>query len=211
MTAPVRELTKLQRVIRLAYEMRDDEEARLARSILDQRSRAWVESIREEAAKVGYRGAIPFPRGEELDLLRRASITDAHSIRATYNADLEREIMRLYNANPRGNRNYYISGIERWHAARAEWKNRQIALYNNKTARYWAQQAFVENNQTRARRYVFSGPAPVCEDCRDQFAAGEVGQDYVDRNPTPLHPNCPHEWQTVRSTLGVPLSQIWVG
>jgi hypothetical protein len=204
-------LTRLQRIIRLAYDMRDDEEAQLARSIYDQRARAWVEQVREEAAKVGIRRAIPFPSGADADALRRASIEDAHSIRATYQRDLEREIARLYEANPRGNRQYYISNIERWHAQRAQWKDRQIALYNQKTAAFWAQQAFTMRNRIREPHYLFGGPAPVCEDCQAQFAAGEVDQAHVDANPTPLHPNCPHAWNITRFKLGVPREQAWVG
>lgn len=203
-------LSKLQAIMRLAYAMRSDEEAVLARDIERQRVQAWTQAIREEAQKLGIRQAVPFPRGEALDLIRRQSIEDAHSIRNTYNADLEREIQRLYSANARGNRQYYISNIERWHRDRAVWKNRQIALMNNKTARYWAQQAFTEANKLRTD-YRFVGPAPVCDDCAAMFAAGVVVQDFVDQNPTPLHPNCPHEWATVGARLGVPVSQVWLG
>lgn len=203
-------LTKLQRVMRLAYTMRKDEEAVLAREIYAQREAAWIDEMRQQAAQVGVRARIPSPRGEYADLMRRESITDAHSIRNTFNRDLEREIERLYTANPRGNRYYYMRGIERWQAERAQWKQRQIALVNDKTARHWAQQAFVEENLITGT-YRFIGPAPVCDDCAAQFAAGVVTQDYVDQNPTPLHPNCPHGWKLSGAQVGVPIGQLWVG
>lgn len=203
-------LTRLQRIMRLAYEMRPDEEAVLAREIYAQRQAAWVDAIREEARRVGVKVTVPFPRGEEADLLRRASITDAHSIVRTYNRDLERQIAKLYAENPRGNRYYYIKRIEQWHTERAAWKHKQIALMNDKTARYWAQQAFIENNRV-STHYRFAGPAPVCSDCATKFLLGIRDQAYVDENPTPLHPNCPHFWRTVGPRLGVPRAQVWVG
>lgn len=203
-------LTKVQRVMRLAYEMRADETAVLAREIERQRAAAWVDAIRTEARRLGSKANIPLPRGESLDLIRRQSITDARSITNTYNRDLERAIERLYRDNPRGNRHYYQRGIERWHGERAAWKNKQIALMNDKSARQWATQAFIEQNGVRAR-YRFVGAAPVCDDCAAQFARGVVGQDVVDANPAPLHPNCPHEWATVRPKASVPLNQLWVG
>jgi len=203
-------LTKVQRVMRLAYEMRADETAVLAREIERQRAAAWVDAIRTEARRLGSKANIPLPRGESLDLIRRQSITDARSITNTYNRDLEREIVRLYGANPRGNRNYYISNIERWHAERAAWKNRQIALMNDKSARQWAVQAFIEQNNVRTQ-YRFAGPAPVCDDCAEMFAAGKVDQAFVDASPAPLHPNCPHAWATVGAKAGVPVNQLWVG
>ena len=203
-------LTKLQRVMRLAYEMRADETAVLAREMERQRTAAWMDAMRTEARKVGYKGPIPSPRGEALDMIRRQSITDARGVTETYNRDLERAIVKLYDANPRGNRNYYMRGIERWHAERARWKNKQIALMNDKSARHWAVSAFVEQNSVQSR-YRFAGPAPVCDDCAEMFAAGVVDQAFVDKTPAPLHPNCPHFWSTVRPKLGVPLSQLWVG
>ena len=203
-------LTKVQRVMRLAYEMRADETAVLAREIERQRTAAWWDAMRTEAQRLGYRGSVPLPRGEALDMIRRQSIEDAQSVTRTYNRDLEREIVRLYRENPRGNRHYYTSNIEQWHARRAEWKNRQIALMNDKSARQWARQAFIEHNAVRTD-YRFVGPAPVCDDCAANFARGRVDQAFVDANPAPLHPNCPHEWATVGARAGVPVNQLWVG
>lgn len=204
-------LSKLQAVMRLAYSMRADEEAVLARNIQRQREAAWVEQIRAEARAVGAKVNVPFPRGEVLDALRRQSIQDAQSIRRTFNRDLEREIRRLYAANPRGNRHYYISNIERWHERRSRWKDRQIALASDKSARHFASQEFQAANNIREPRYRFDGPAPACDDCGAMFAAGEVDQDFVDRNPAPLHPNCPHFWTRVAGRVGVSQDQLWVG
>ena len=203
-------LSRLQAIMRLAYSMRADETAAIARDIYSQLEAAWVDEIRRELGALGIRRNVPLPRGEYADILRRESIQDARSIVNTFNTDLEREIRRLYEANPRGNRNYYISNIEQWRARRAVWKQRQIALMNDKKARHIAQQAFVEENLIGGV-YRFDGPAPVCDDCAEKFAAGQVEQEYVDRNPTPLHPNCPHGWRLTGARLGVDLANVWVG
>lgn len=210
MPGPNDELTRLQRIIRLGYAMQPEDEKALAGQLLSQRSTAWRGAIEDEARRLGVKRPVGPPRGVDLDDLRRMSLEDARSIVRTYNADLQSEIQRLYAANPRGNRQYYISNLERWHAKRSEWKNRQIALQTNKTARYAAQQRFKELNRITTQ-YRFTGPAPVCDDCAAQFAAGVVDQKHVDRNSTPLHPNCPHEWAMVAPRAGVPLDELWIG
>lgn len=205
------DLTRLQKIIRLGYGMTDGDERELARLIERQRADAWKTALEEEAAKVGVRRKANAPRMGDLQELRNLSQRDAASVVQTYNRDLEREIRRLYDANPRGNRQYYMSNLERWHDQRAAWKNRQIALYSQKTARHYAQQRFRDENGAYGQTYVFSGPAPVCDDCAEQFAAGEVDQRHVDENPTPLHPNCPHEWDAAGFRLSVPADQLWTG
>lgn len=211
MGSRTREFTKLQRIIRLGFEMQTEDRDELAQSILKQRAAAWRGAIEEEARKVGITRSARGPSGADLNELRRMSIDDAQSIFKTYNADLEREIARLFAANPRGNRNYYISNLETWAQNRAAWKNRQISIMNNKTARHHAQQRFWDMNGARERFYRFDGPAPVCDDCAEMFAAGEVDQRFVDQNPTPLHPNCPHEWKSVGFKLNVAKSDVWMG
>lgn len=211
MGSRTRDLTRLQRIIRLAYEMQSEDRDELEDTITKQRAAAWRDAIEDEARKVGVSRSARGPSGQDLRELREMSRADAQSIYETYNRDLEREIRRLFDANPRGNRNYYIKNLEEWAERRASWKNRQIALMNNKTARYHAQQRFWDLNGARKRRYRFDGPAPVCDDCADMFAAGEVDQRFVDQNPTPLHPNCPHEWKSVGFKLNVAPEDVWMG
>jgi hypothetical protein len=208
---PESTLIKLLRVVMPAYQMTPEDEQRLWRGILDQRIQAWQQEIETEARKLGYQGVVLGPRGNDLAELERMSKEDAASVVRTYNRDLESALRRLYAENPDGRRDYYISQIEQWHTDRAGWKDRQIALYNSKTAQYLAQQRFVEMNLSGGRAtYYFSGPAPICDDCSDQFAAGVVDQEYVDDNPTPLHPNCPHRWKIAGMGVAYP-TQVWTG
>jgi len=211
MATGARDLTKLQRIIRLGYEMQTEDRDELAQSLLKQRAKAWRGAIEEEAHKAGVTRKAQGPRGRDLDELRQMSVSDAQSIYTTYNRALENEIQRLYTANPRGNRRYYIKNLDTWTRERAAWKNRQITLQTNKTARYHAQQRFWDMNGARERTYRFSGPAPVCDDCAAMFAAGVVDQNFVDATPTPLHPNCPHEWKSLGFRLNVPKQDVWMG
>src|SRR3990172_5408923 len=197
------ELTRLQRVMRLAYMMQPEDEAALAAQIERQRSTAWVTALEEEARKVNVRARANAPRLGDLQYLRGLSQQDAASIVNTYNRDLEKQIRALFTENRRGNRQFYISRLEQWYDKRAAWKDRQIALMNEKSARYYATQRFREMNLIGRATYVFSGPAPACDDCIAEFAAGHVDREHVDEHPAPLHPNCPHEWQGTKDQLGV--------
>ena len=114
MATGTRDLTKLQRVIRLLYEMQTEDRDEHAQTLLKQRAKAWRGAIEEEAQKAGVTRKAQGPRGRDLDELRQMSVSDAQSIYTTYNRALENEIQRLYTANPRGNRRYYIKNLDTW-------------------------------------------------------------------------------------------------
>jgi len=197
--------------MRLAYMMQPEDEAALAAQIERQRSTAWVTALEEEARKVGVRARANAPRLGDLQYLRGLSQQDAASIVNTYNRDLEKQIRALFTENRRGNRQFYISRLEAWYSKRAAWKDRQIALMNEKTARAYATQRFREMNLIGRATYRFEGPAPVCPDCADMFSMGEVEQQVVDTNPAPIHVNCPHSWAATKYQLGVSRGDLWVG
>jgi len=205
-------LDALKRRLSQAYEIALPDEQTLAFTIYRQRVEAWQQTLTEEAAKLGSRKQGKAPSGADAAHLMQQSREDAQSIRRTFQRDLEREIERLFNANPQGDRAYYIANLEQWADTRAQWKDRQIALYNNKTAQTYAQQRFREENQIDGATYRFTGPAPVCDDCAEKFAAGIVDQAYVNNSPTPLHINCPHFWESVNMALPtIALNELWVG
>lgn len=203
-------LTEYQREVLVRFGMQPEDEAALAEEILRHRMAAWQNAVAEAAGRLGGRPWANSPTGTDLEDLRRMSAEDAVSIVRTYNSDLEREIRRLHDANPAGDLNYYMGNLEAWHQQRMAWKRAQIALMNHKTARYHAQQRFVEMNRVRTD-YRFSGPPPVCDDCANYFAMGVVSQTVVLENPAPIHPNCPHEWVMVNPRAAVPLDGLWRG
>jgi hypothetical protein len=205
-------LDALKRRLSVAYEIALPDEQTLTFTIYRQRVAAWQQTLTEEAAKLGSRKTGKAPSGVDAAYLQRQSREDAQSIRRTFQRDLEREIERLFNANPQGDRAYYIANLEQWADTRAQWKDRQIALYNNKTAQYYAQQRFHEMNKIVGASFRFMGPAPACDDCGSLFAAGVVDQAYVEENPAPVHTGCPHWWESVDMPRpGVPLNELWVG
>jgi hypothetical protein len=194
----------------VAFEIAPPDEQTLTESIYRQRALAWQDAMTGYARQAGSKATGQGPFEGDRQYLLDVSRDDAASIRSTFNRELSNEIARLYAANPDGDRQYYITNLTTWADRRADYKDRQIALMNQKTARHYAQQRFKDMNKVQAQ-YRFSGPAPVCDDCAAQFAAGVVGQKHVDDNSAPLHPNCPHEWAMVEPKLGVSEGKIWVG
>lgn len=201
----------LLKTLALLYKMQADDQAALERDLLDRRKAAWRSALREKAREYGCTTAAPRdPSGRDLSELRAMSADDAKSIAATWNRDVERQLQRLFDANPRGNRYYYYSRMEAWAAERATWKNAQIALMTEQSTRFYAQDRFRQENGLRGVRYLFVGPAPVCEICVRHFAAGLVDEAYVRRNPAPVHIGCPHEWKEQAGGI-IPCGEMWVG
>jgi hypothetical protein len=145
-----------------------------------------------------------------LQELKAMSAEDAQSIVNTWNRDVERQIERLFNANRRGNRNYYYKNMEAWAEGRRSWKQPQIAITTAQQTRWVAQTRFRQMNGLRGQQYVFYGPPPVCAICIGLFAEGLVSEAFIQQNPTPVHPLCPHEWRPV-AIQRISCDDIWVG
>jgi hypothetical protein len=203
-------LSRLLRTLKLLYVWQDDEIDDLSEQLLDQRKAAWRETIEAEAAAHGCTSARAYdPAGRDLRELTALSDDDAQSISQTWARDVERQLTQLYTANPRGNRNYYIYHMERWASRRAGWKNIQIALMTESTARSYARERFLQENDPQSF-YVYSSIPPVSDECIARTSAGVVDADYVRRHPVPAHVNCPHDWVLVRAQR-LNCDEIWLG
>ncbi len=203
--------SKLVRTIALLYRMESDDIRQLADDLTDARVKAWQQGIQEEARRFGYNVNPPPPDGGDLRDLRNASLEEARQIANTWNRDVERQIQKLYDANPRGNRNYYFSNLERWSTDRARWKNAQIALNTAQSARDSAKREFWRrNNLIRNSMYIFTGPPPVCEECTRLFAHGLFTYRETLRVKIPVHVGCPHEFELFTRGF-VPQSKLWIG
>lgn len=203
--------SRLLQVLLLLYRATPEETRQLENDLLLQRRRIFRRTLGEEARKLGCsRSALPqSPRGEDFQYLKAISRLDARSIHNTWNQWVERRLEELYTANPRGNRQYYLRNMERLTAERAIWKDKQIALNTELTAREYARQRFFQMNLS-GNRYRLTGPPPVCEVCARQFAAGVVDYAHVQRNPAPLHINCPHQWTPITPGT-VNCADLWMG
>lgn len=204
-------MSQLTRVIALLYRMHSDDIKVLANTLLEARKQAWRTALAEMARAHGCNKVPNDPRREDLAHLRELSQQDAQSIAETWNRDVKRQIERLFTQNPRGNRQYYFSSLEAWAAQRAVWKDAQIAMQTEQTTRQYAQSRFREMNDLVGRsRYVLVGPVPVCRVCARHFARGLVDEQYIRRNPAPVHIACPHEWSAVNKPK-LNCAEVWVG
>lgn len=203
-------MTRLLQILLLLFGMQDDDITQLSADILEQRKKVWIDALNEQARRYGCNraGASP-PRKNNLRDLKRMSDKDAKGIARTFNRDLERELKRLYSANPRGNRNYYFRNVSAWITARNVWKSIQIALNTETQTRSYAQEQFRLNNDLRGR-FLFVGPPPVCDDCARLFAMGQVSEAVTQRNPNPQHISCLHEWRLVGGQR-LDCRDIWLG
>lgn len=203
--------TRLQKTLLLLYKMQPEEVAALSTALLTQRKDVWKKTLARRARDYGCPNASPNdPRRGDLSELKAMSDEDARSIAATWERDLEREIERLFNANRRGNRNYYISNLEKWARDRERWKGVQIGNVTERSTAFYAETRFREENDITADRYVYQGPPPVSDNCVRRTGAGVVDYNYVRRNPVPAHPGCPHSWELV-TRQKLDCSTIWVG
>lgn len=203
-------MSRLTQIIGLLYQRTDAERVQLERQLLEHRKRVWATALRAEAARHGCNKAPRAPSGSDLAELRRMSREDAESIARTWNRDVERQLEKLYAANPRGNRNYYARGMEAWAAEREAYKGPQIAIVTETTTAEYARQRFQEANYSGKERYRFEGPPPTCRECATLFAAGTVAETFIRRHPCPVHLGCPHRWVAVKLPK-IPCNEMWLG
>lgn len=137
------------------------------------------------------------------------ALKDAKGIAATYERELRNKVSRLYQANRRGNRNYYISNLDRWITQRNSHKSSSISLNTMTAARKYAKDEFRSRN-VRGGKYILVGPPPVCKLCIRIKGLGPVDLATTKRRPLPAHGGCPHDYEAV--TLGkVDCETIWTG
>lgn len=204
-------LTRLHETLLLLYEWQDEEIEDFARDLLDRRVGIWHDELRALAFQYGCQNpTVRGPRGKYREKLRRDSRREARGIARTWSRHLRNEIERLFNRNPRGNRQYYISNLERWAERRMAWKNLQIGLATEQNTAWYAQQSFRQENNVRDERFIYIGPAPVGPVCIRRFGEGIVDREYIEREPTPAHPNCPHRWQVVNPEQ-IGCQGMWLG
>ncbi len=202
--------TRLTQTIALLYQMEDADIRQLADQLLEARKRAWANALTDVAREHGCNRTPNAPRLQDLKELRRMCREDAANIARTYNREVSAKIDQLFDANRRGNRNYYFKNLERWVEQRNSWKLDQIALQTEVTTRSYARERFYRLNPLRGGRWRFIGPAPVCKVCARLYTLGFVDQATVDRNPAPVHIGCPHEWQQVQPQKAN-CAELWLG
>ena len=203
-------MSKLLQIIALLYKMNAQDRQDLEAQLLAQRKRVWRQALADEARNYRCNKTPRDPSAGDLADIKFMSAEDARSIVNTYNRDVERQLVKLYNANPRGNRYYYAKQMEEWAAARALWKIPSISLNTETITREFALVRFREMNLPNDLVYIFTGPPPTCEVCVAEFAAGLVSYTYIRQHPCPRHVNCPHSWKPVRRPR-IDCEDLWLG
>lgn len=204
--------SKLLQVMRLLYQMQPEDRDRLEAELLAQEKRAWDTALTEKGRQYTGRNLRPnAPSGADLVFLKQMAQADADSIAATYNRAVERQLNRLFQANPRGNRSYYAKGMEAWARDRERWHPQQVAGNTVQRTREYAKERFMEMNGIRPKGYTLAGPVPVCDECIAADRAGVVDEAYIRRHPMPAHPGCDHEWEELPGAKAPALRNLWLG
>lgn len=203
-------MSRLTDIIALLYSYTDADTAKLTRQLTERRRASWINTLSELAKKHGCNQLAGTPKGADAKKLAEDSQKDAESVARTYNRELANEIRRLNEANPKGNRTYYISNLEKWQKRRDAHKIFAIGLNTDGSARQYAFQRFYQMNAQIARRFAASGPPAVCVICMRIFAAGIVDFAYTQMHPFPAHYLCPHFYTAIAPTKA-DCSLLWLG
>lgn len=205
---------------RLLFSMRAEDEAAIRRLLLDQARREYGAAIAAEARRLGYNiGSVRVTDPKLLKELNERAKFAAHSIRRTYNKDLDREIARIHRESPRANRHTYAARLKRWDQRRAEWKNHQIGVTEMGQAVNRARGDFYERNGIAAVARVVPRTA-VCMVCAGYVGMGDMSVAEGRALELPVHVNCDHEieydYSAVTSPLELPgtlpaLDVLWTG
>jgi hypothetical protein len=204
--------SRLLQILGLAYRYQVSDTDQLTNELLSQEKQAWRTVLREKAQQyTGFSLSPRDPSGRDLHTLKDWAREDAESIAATWNQAVERQLQRLFEANPKGNRYYYIKNMQAWEAKRTAWHSRMVSAQTVGRVREYAKSRFLEENGVRSAGHILTGPPPVCDDCIDLMRLGVVASAVRRRNPTPRHPNCDHEWEEVNAAGSIPLDELWLG
>jgi len=202
-------MSELTDLITLLYSYQQDDIDDMVAKLTERRRATWINTLTELAGKHGCNRPAGTPKGADAKYLKDISIEDAKSIANTYNEQLRNQVERLYKANNKGNRNYYYKQLSAWLKKRAAWKDYQIALQTDSTARQYATEMFYKNNPDIVPKFRYSPIPPVSKECIKRTAKGVVTLAYVQSHKTPAHPFCPHQWLPLRPQQAV-CELLWV-
>jgi hypothetical protein len=204
--------SRLLRVMRLLYQMQPADIDQLTEELLDREKQSWRTALEEKATQYYGRALRAYdPVGADLSFLRDMARRDAESIARTFNRSVEKQLARLFTANPRGNRHYYARGMEQWATQRETWHAPGVANYTVQRTREYAKKRFLDENDVHPRGFILAGPSPVCGECIEVMGEGVVNRRYVSAHPMPAHFHCDHEWEEVPGAQAPPLAEVWLG
>ena len=215
--AVVAGMTKVQKLVHLAYRRTDEDVAICRNEIFAILRDSYSMTIRAEIIGLGCAdpGNVTPRSGPELKDMADRAKESAESIVNTFNYDLAMEILRIAEDTPTANRNTYASRLYEWESARNIEKRMQIDSTETGWAINLAKEAF----------YTYNGEIPAQAEVVPKDTKCPICAEYVAGNPygsmdelyrkceLPAHPHCPHHGQAI---TGAPLTrdqcrQLWRG
>jgi len=202
----------LYRLLHQATRQEEEYTKSLQAELQRERIRFYEDELTTQAARCGC----PNRRGHLtnqaiIDQLSELSRHDAESITSTYNRDLAAAIARIGKDAPGASRAEFRKRLAAWESKRASWKNPQIALYTEMSARSLAQQHFYERNHIGGFA-VLRPERAVCPVCIGWVQRGLVPLEEAEKHPAPYHVNCPHYWLTTPNKIAPEeCAGLWMG
>lgn len=207
-----RELTQTNLIIGVLYplySMIDEDIAALAADLRRQVVAEYGRTVQQQLNLYGCQRLATPPDAVSQRWIDAYLTKTSEGIARTYNTQLRNEIERLYQANPRGNRYYYMRALETWTQRRNAYKIPSIALNAKTAAAQYARQRFRDENGIQGR-FVFVGPPPVCKRCMKLKGLGPVSEEQATKYGDSQHVNCPHFWQQLINSR-IDCANAWTG
>lgn len=206
----VGELTRVQTLVHLAYRLDSWSVDEIREQLVRMRRIAYADEITLQAQRVGCRDAVGFVgEGRLHNELDAQSAAEAQGIADTFNRDLVRAIQAIADDVPTANRYTYAARLREWETARNAWKQDQIDLHTETSARSRAQAEFYAHNTIQGEGELIPRTAK-CPICQGWIARGKVDLQIALNNPGPFHPNCPHLWETYPEQTA-DCEALWLG
>lgn len=144
----------------------------------------------------GCQKLVTGPDEEALRWIQAKARKDSEGIAQTFEKELMSQIQKVRANNIRANRFAYMRALDAWIAGRNGRKNASISLNTMTSARKYAQDRFVRENNIGGK-WVFAGPPPVCKDCVRIKGYGPQTFEQTQKagRQLPSHVNCPHRYQ----------------
>ncbi len=205
--------SNVMRLVHLAMRQDATDEQALRTELLKARRSEYEATLTELATGLGCTGRQGrLGEGPILSQLNETSEADAKSIVNTYNYDLAIAVIAIRTEVPTANRHVYAKRLQTWETNRDKWKNEQISLNTNLTARSLAQADFMANNPVEGTARLV-GPDPAAEPiCQGWLNRGNVPMETALANPSPFHFNCPHSWEyRLKKLKKSECKDLWMG
>jgi hypothetical protein len=199
-------------IIMPLYEMQQEDIQALAADLERQVRIEYVRTVQRLLTLHGCQKTAQIADARSLTWIAEYARATSEGIARTYNRELSNKIRTLYTANPRGNRFYYMRGLDTWTRQRNGYKTASIALNTMTAARSYAQDRFYREN-TIGGRFRPVGPPPVCKICIRIFAKGPLTWEECQKpaNRFPAHVGCPHKHEIMVPTRIRDCDSAWTG